>query len=338
MRRFFVLFLASLMLVGLIDSIPGEVIKDELVSRSLQGNLLNDPSVKPMMIYLPPSYADENTRYPVVYYLHGFTNTETVWTTNGLDNLMDHLIEQGEVQEMIIVMPNANNRFNGSWYANSSVAGNYEDYMTQDLVEFVDRKYRTLPHRQSRAIAGVSMGGHGAMKLAIKHPEIYSTVVSQSGVLSLNRWKGVPADINPAFPAMAIAFSPNPNQPLGYDYPIDETGNVREEIWQRWLEHDPVTLVETHRENLKQLSGIYLDHGRSDGVVGIDQARDFDSALTKAGITHVYEEYEGGHVDPTRFNITLPFLSRTLSTESVTDVSLQGKLATTWGRIKNSVR
>lgn len=251
---------------------------------------------------------------------------------------MDELISQGKIQEMIPVMPNAYNRYGGSWYANSSVAGNYEDYITRELVEFIDGKYRTLPQRESRAIAGGSMGGLGSIKFAIKHPDVYCAVVSHSGVLSLGRYRGL-VGVWPnaqGFRAMAIAFSPNPDARLLYDYPADNAGKLLDDVWQRWLEHDPTTLADTHQENLKQLAGTYFDHGKIDTVVSISMARDFDKALTEAGISHVYEEYVGEHTDkrPSRLLITLPFLSEHLSSEIITPVSVRGKLATAWGKIK----
>ena len=182
------------------------------------------------------------------------------------------------------------------------------------------------------------MGGFGAMKLAIKHPEVYSVVVSHCGVLSLGRWKWVPHTADPAFPAMAIAFSPNPDRPRLYDYPIDDRGQFQEDIWQRWLEHNPTTLAGTHQDNLKQLAGIYFDHGTIDTVVSISMARDFDKALTEAGIPHVYEEYVGDHTDklPSRLPIALSFLSGQLSSEIMTPVHIRGKLAATWGQIKQN--
>lgn len=327
----FTIFLATILLSGA-SFVSGEVITDEMIVPSLAGNLLDDPSDRPMVIYLPQSYDEGVMHYPVVYYLHGYTANERDWLGYGIDTAMDELIEQGEIQEMIIVMPNAHNKYDGSWYANSSVAGNYEDYITGDLVEFIDGKYRTLPQRESRAIAGGSMGGHGAMKLAIKHTDIYSVVVSHSGVLSLNLWRRYVPFINSdrSLQAMAIAFSPNPDVARLYDVP---TSN---EDWDRWLAHDPVTLAQANQEELKQMAGIYFDHGTSDTTVEVSHAREFDKALTQAGIPHVYEEHDGNHVDiwPARLRVGLPFLSNLLSSDMLTPVQLTGRLAITWASLK----
>ena len=322
----------ALCLFGL-DIASSEVVTDEIFSPSLDGNLLGDPATRPVTIYLPPGYDAAETRYPVIYYLHAYTNDHKDWGNQfGIYNAMDELIAQGEVQEMILVMPNAQNKYNGSWYANSSVTGNYEDYITKEIVEFIDSKYHTLPQRESRAIAGGSMGGHGAMKLAIKHPDIYSAVVSHSGVLSLNQWRRFASLVNSyrSLQAMAVAFSPNPDVPLLYDLPTNN------DVWNRWLEHDPNTLAKSNQEALKQITGIYFDHGTSDGTVEVTQAREFSQTLTQAGIPHVYEEYAGDHNDqwPVRIRIALPFLSDLLSSDVLTAVQPESRIAITWASLK----
>lgn len=135
---------------------------------------------------------------------------------------------------------------------------------------------------------------------------------------------------------MAIAFSPNPDAAILYDFPVDNAGNLLEDVWQRWLEHDPLTLAGIYQDELRQLSGIYFDHGTLDSTVNVQQARNFDRTLTEAEIPHIYEEYVGEHADkwPSRLLITLPFLSEHLSSEIITPVSVRGKLAAAWGRMK----
>jgi len=332
------------MLIFIVANASGKVITDTIQSISLQGNLLNDPSIKPLTIYLPPSYDESKNRYPVIYYLHGFPGNNGAWTNNyNIHGAMDSLIKQGKVQEMIIVMPNSFNKYGGSWYANSSVAGNYESYITQDLVNFIDGKYRTLPLRDSRAIAGGSMGGHGSMKLALKNPDVYCAVVSHSGLVALEVWVDS-IRLNPnwnfggylPFQAMAIGFSPNPNSPKLYDYPADDKGNLIPEVWERWLEHDPVHLIKAYQEKSIKLKGIYFDHGKSDTTVNVANSREMDKALTEAGIEHTYMEYEGGHFDqwPSRLYIVLPFLSKLLNSEAMTRVESFEKKTITWGMVK----
>jgi S-formylglutathione hydrolase len=322
----------------------GTVIYDTIQSPSLEGNLLGESSTKPMAIYLPPNYDKGDQLYPVIYFLHGYTMDHNMWVNIGIKDVMDDLIKQGKVQQMIIVMPSVFNKLGGSAYANSPVTGNNEDYLTKDLVKYIDNKYRTLEQRESRAIGGASRGGYGAVILAMKYPTIYSVVVSHSGVLSLNRYKES-VRLNPnwilgAFPvwgSVAVDWSPNPDKPpLYYDYPADDNGNIIDSVWQRWLEHDPVTMVGKYKENLKQLKGIYFDQGRFDSVVSILEPQDFDKTLTEAGIPHTYEEYDGDHGDQwaSRLYTSLPFISKLLKTEVLTGTESRGKLATAWGQIR----
>ena len=152
-RFSFSLSLSILLLTLLVETAcaQGKVVADQMVSQSLGGRTM------PMNIYLPPSYDEGDTRYPVVYSLHGHNTTQnTTVARRVVPPAMDSLIEEGEVQEMIVVIPYGGSE---SWYANSSVGGNYADYIVKDVVEFVDGKYRTLAQCESRAIAGTSMGG-----------------------------------------------------------------------------------------------------------------------------------------------------------------------------------
>ena len=334
--------LLTTLLVALASAQQSQVITDSLVSQSLNGRTMS------ISIYLPPSYDEGDTRYPVLYYLHGAAGDHTQWVSSGIQGAMDSMLKEGKVKEMIIVMPSAPK----SWYANSSVMGNYADHITQDLVEFIDGKYRILAQRESRAIGGRSMGGNGAMDLAIKHPDVYAAVISHSGVLSWNRlrdsggffaegkYKGTPLNEN-----IALAYSPNPNNSSKYDWPWGVRGvkgDLVEDVWQRWLEHDPVTMVKTHPEDVRQLA-IYFDHGTADDVLPVEMARDFDRALAEAGIPHVYEEHNGGHGSafPSRPAFGIPFLADALSWEIVTSTSAvhpQGKVAAMWASLKVDVR
>ena len=145
--------------------------------RSLEGNLDNNPADRQVSVYLPPSYSrDLKRRYPVVYFLHGFSDTNAKWFGAepkwvNLRNLLDRTIANGTVKEMIAVVPNAYTRFQGSFYSNSIVTGNWEDFITNDLVRYIDAHYRTLSSTESRGLAGHSMGGYGTIRIGMKHPE-----------------------------------------------------------------------------------------------------------------------------------------------------------------------
>lgn len=183
---FIVFGLMSLLLIPFsIFALEGKIVSKTVHSQALEDNLLGDSPDRSVIIYLPQGYEENpDKRYPVIYLLHGYSDDPFIWTkTRNISNICDTLIEQGAIQHMIIVMPNAKNKYLGSWYTNSSVAGNWEDFITQDLVAYVDSTYRTIPLSASRGIAGHSMGGYGAMKLAMKHPDIYGAAYAVSGVL-----------------------------------------------------------------------------------------------------------------------------------------------------------
>src|SRR5688572_29334237 len=219
---------------------------------SLKGNLLGDPTEQPVYVYLPPGYEGSSKRYPTLYLLHGFTANSSVWV-NGryqgmkLQTLMDEFIQSGKVREMVVVAANGANAYKGSFYTNSTVTGNWEDFIVRDLVNYVDTNYRTIPRAESRGIAGHSMGGYGSVMLGMKHPEIFSAVYALSpcclameadmseansawpGVLQLTSKDQLSAPprsflqfFHSAFIALSAAFSPNPNRaPFFVDFPFE---------------------------------------------------------------------------------------------------------------------
>ena len=219
---------------------------------SLKGNLLGDPTEQPVYVYLPLGYEGSTKRYPTLYLLHGFTSDSSVWI-NGqyqgmkLQTLMDDSIKNGRVREMIVVAANGSNAYKGSFYRNSAVTGNWEDFIFRDLVNYVDTNYRTIPRAESRGIAGHSMGGYGSVMLGMKHPEIFSAVYALSpcclameadmseansawvGVLQLtskDQLSGPPQSFQQffysAFIALSAALSPNPNRaPFFVDFPFE---------------------------------------------------------------------------------------------------------------------
>lgn len=358
----------------------GTLVEVVVHSPALEGNLLEDTPDRNVTIYLPPGY-NENTDelFPSVYLLHGFTGNNTLWTGQGypltplpelnINEIADALIEEGEIAPMIIVMPDASNKYLGSWYSNSSVAGNWEDFLTEDLMRYVDTNYRTLSQPASRGIAGHSMGGYGAMVLAMKNPDTYRAVYAMSAgmfstegidpigevfnkngwrtALTVNEWwsEGDPVgytSLNQFFAWLyiseAAAFSPNPdNPPILCDFPVElvdgETKSVTT-IMDQWNAQTPLGMIQQYGANLSQFQGVQFDVGSSDFFVDIPISnRSFSAALTQAGIAHVFEEYDGDHsnrlVERMRTKI-LPFFSDMLVSEpQKTIIGIKS-----WGYIK----
>ncbi|CAN5712691.1 hypothetical protein BH23GEM1_BH23GEM1_06520 [soil metagenome] len=159
---------------------------DTVPAPSLAANLLGDPARRQISVYLPPSYSTQpRRRYPVLYWLHGFTSDDRELISGIRQDLnirlaMDSLLRAGAAREMIIVMPNAHNAFGGSFFANSPVTGKWEDFIVRDLVSWTDRRYRTVRSRAGRGIAGHSMGGFGALRIALRNPDTFSAVYAMS--------------------------------------------------------------------------------------------------------------------------------------------------------------
>jgi pimeloyl-ACP methyl ester carboxylesterase len=145
--------------------------------KSLEGNLEGDSPDRDVIVYLPPSYAKQpNRRYPVVYFLHGYgIDAARYWDIMKVPAAADKDIAAGTASEMILVHPDAFTIYNGSMYSSSPTTGDWETFIAQDLVAWVDGHYRTIPDRMSRGLAGHSMGGYGTMRIGMKHPEVFSS-------------------------------------------------------------------------------------------------------------------------------------------------------------------
>ena len=292
--------------------------------------MLGDPTEQSAAVYLPPSYdASPAKRYPTLYLLHGFLGNNKVWTKGGyqgmsLQPLMDEMIRAGRIREMIVVAPNGWNAYRGAFYTNSSVNGNWEDYIFRDLVQNIDANYRTIAKPESRGIAGHSMGGYGAVSLAMKHPDVFSAVYALSPcclgmegdftsdnpawlktirLTSKDQLKPKPESLDDFYPialmALSAAFSPNPEHPPFYvDFPYNEReGRLEknESVYARWRAKMPLYMIDENKNNLLKLRGIVIDYGQNEEFSHIRiSCQLFSKALAEQNIPHVFEMYEGG--------------------------------------------
>jgi pimeloyl-ACP methyl ester carboxylesterase len=319
---------------------------DTIVAPSLARNLIGDSNRKPITVYLPPSYSKRPyKRYPVVYLLHGFSASHRAFMGGAYSNMntrlsMDSLIHDGLVKEMIVVTPSADNPFDGGFYRNSVVTGNWEDYIYRDVVGFMDRKYRTIRNRSGRGIAGHSMGGYGALWVGMRHPEVFSAMyllspcclrdfgaVSQRGVgpwKSALRVTSLDRVLNAGFTAdlliaLAAVYTPNPSHPpLFVDFPNKLVGDSLVEIpaiTAKWIELSPMKFVPHYAANLRRMA-VAFDAGRQDALKDIPiSVTMLDSALTSLGIKHTAELYDGDHMQRIRSRIethAMPFFSQVL--------------------------
>jgi S-formylglutathione hydrolase FrmB len=233
---------------------------------------------------------------------------------------------------MIIVLANAQTLHNGSMYSNSVTTGNWEDFMSRDLVAYIDGHYRTLANRLSRGIAGHSMGGYGTVRIAMKHPDVFSSFYAMSPCCMSFREAPPPAMakameeakkagdstkldfMTRATFAAAAAWSPNPKDPPLYlDLPTKD-GVAQPAVLARWAANSPLAMVDQYIANLRQYRAIALDVGDQDGL-RTDTA-ELHRILDSYGIANSFELYSGNHVSAVADrmqNHVLPFFSRTLS-------------------------
>lgn len=301
---------------------------------SLEGNLMGFPPERDVYVYLPPSYDDEpSRRYPVVYNLHGWLPDAEQWI--GMIDLeagANEAIAGGDAREMIVVAPDANIVHEGSMYSNSVTTGDWEGFITRDLVDHIDANYRTIATRAGRGLSGHSMGGYGTLRIGMKYPERYSSIYAMSSCclspLGSAEQTAEAAEFEtleeaaeaPIFARVALseaaAWSPNPDRPPFYfDLPY-ENGEAQPLVVAKWAANAPLAMVDQHIGNLGSFDAIAMDIGRDDGLIADNRA--FHEVLEQYGIEHQYETYDGDHTNRVaeRFaGSVLPFFSRHLAFE-----------------------
>ena len=306
--------------------------------KALEGNLEGDSPDRDVTVYLPPSYqTDQARRFPVVYLLHGYGGRENTFTERlaSLQESADRLAANAGFSELIVVTPSAYTLHKGSMYSNSVTTGDWERFIADDLVAYMDSHYRTLADRKSRGLAGHSMGGYGALRIGMKRPDVFMGLYSMSACcLTANREPRVEAmaasaaiqtreqaEAAAAAPgfgpsvnlASAAAWSPNPgNPPLFLDLPVKD-GKVRPDIVAKWVANAPLEMLDRHLPALMRYYAVAMDIGTSDGLVGAN--RQVHDALTRLRVPHYYEEYDGDHTNRIRERVErnlLPFFSKNL--------------------------
>ncbi len=303
---------------------------------SLEGNLEGDSPDRDVIVYLPPSYATSGgRRYPVLYALHGYSISNEKWTTEiKTPQTIEGAFATG-TPEMIVVLANAQTKHNGSMYSNSATTGNWEDYMAHDLVAYIDAHYRTIARRESRGIAGHSMGGYGTVRIAMRHPDVYSAFYAMSPCCMSARG-APPAEMGTkieaaaqtgtsegldfmtrATLASAAAWSPNPKAPpSSVDLPTKD-GVAQPSVLARWAANAPLAMVDQYVANLRRYKAIALDVGDMDRLK--DDTAELHRILDTYGIANSFDLYHGDHVSNVADrmqNHVLPFFGRTLEREA----------------------
>jgi enterochelin esterase-like enzyme len=326
-----------LLLLIPVISMAQTVARIQVHGRSLEKNLEGDSPDRPVAVYLPKSYTTERARrYPVLYLLHGFTdNVDNWWGVNqhfvSVPAAIEKALASGAMREMIVVMPDAFTRYQGSMYSNSVTTGNWERFISSELVEAIDSRYRTIAAAKSRGLAGHSMGGYGAARIGMEHPEVFSSIYllspccmapglpNEKSIQSIETMQG-PEDVGKAdfgtkaMMASAAAWSANAAKPpFFFDLPLTP------EVVAKWRENAPLVMLDRYVENLKKLHAIAFDAGAEDAQIA-GTVKVLDEKLTALGIAHSSEIYEGTHTSRIAERLemkTLPFFTKQLSFEAL---------------------
>jgi len=320
------------------------IVHTRVESAHLAGNLLGDPSERDLFVYLPPGYEASKRRYPTAYLLHanGETAAQVVSPPSDgvrwkppIQDVLDPVFGRMGVPPMIVAIPDGASRWGCGQWVDSPVTGDFEQYVLHDVIPTVDAAYRTIPHAGSRGVFGFSSGGFGAWNLGSRHPDVFGALAMLSGDSFLdlthkfilykyldsiwpkapngpvkgNVWSELVYDYS-------ATYSPNPdNPPFHVDLPVAwPSGELRQEVWDRWLRFDPVVNVHDRLDNLRQLAGILLDVGDQDDYSLHWGHRVLSHQLREAGIAHRATENPGNHGGRRneRFQVALKWMSRVL--------------------------
>jgi enterochelin esterase-like enzyme len=322
----------------------GTVVTEKLVSKILRNTTVDLDSIRTVKIYLPPQYTVSGKAYPVVYYFHNiFWTAEKMFDDINLQALLDRAFANSVVNEFILVVADYSKSKGVCLYENSPATGRWLDFTVNELVPFIDGRFRTIRDRGSRGLAGDMMGGRGALALAMQHPEIFSSVYALNPVATATGLLPMPAypdwhkihkaksfddlkndPISQIFVTMSQAFLPNPDRPPFYcdflmemedNKPKLQTQNARKLKSDFLLDY----MVDNYAENLQKLNGIAFDWSRYDPIQDhVYGSQAFTRKLENSGVEHEAEEYRGIYwienwKDDGRFySRLLPFFSRHL--------------------------
>jgi pimeloyl-ACP methyl ester carboxylesterase len=324
-------------------------------SNVLKSNPLKDPYTRDIVTYLPSTYSNANSKgYTAVIYLPAYGSSGRMLLnvdpfTETIEQRMNRLISEKKCGPMLMVLVDCLTKFGGNQYINSTATGMYEDYVTDEIIGFIDETYNISNH----AIMGHSSGGYGALVLGMRHPDIFEAIVDHSGDSAFEycylpdfpkaleayrraaggkygdpkKWfeefwrksnKYENADDMTALNILGMAahYSPNARSPnLGCDFPFDlQTGEINQDVWKRWISLDPTRMVIEHQDNLKKMKLVYIDCGIKDEFNIQWGCRILHSKMIKMGIDHFYEEFFGGHSKISyRYDVSLPMIYNKLA-------------------------
>ena len=322
-------------------------------SDALRGNPLSDPHVRPIWVYLPPGYDDEpDRRYASVYMIQGLTGQLDMWRNRAafrrnFPELADDLFAAGEAPPCILVWVDCWTSLGGSQFLDSPGTGRYHTYLCDEVVPWIDGRYRTLAEAANRGIAGKSSGGYGAMVTPMLRPDVFGGLATHAGDAlfeacylpefresaralrdeydgSFERfWEDFRS--RPALTkasdsvllnswCMAACYSTDEDGTVRLPFDVD-TGELLPDVWERWLAKDPVRMVPERAEAVRSLRAVYIDSGNKDEWYLDLGAEAFRRALADVGVTDVhFELFDAGHMGiEYRYPLSLRYLAERLS-------------------------
>ena len=328
----------------------GSIVRLQHQSSVLEGNPWGDPVERELSVYLPHGYAESERSYVTLWDLAAYTNSgpgHLNWRNQGenLPERLDRLIGQGAMEPAIVAFPDCYTSLGGNQYVNSVAMGRYADYLNLELVPLLSEQLNVIDARDGRAVFGKSSGGYGALYLAMNFPETWGAAASHAGDMGFDmvyrKDFPVACDLLSAFKgdfeafirafwrkkrpsgrdyttmmilAMAASYDPDPVDPSRIRLPFDlRTCELDPQRWERWLECDPLFMLEQCAGALESLHALYIDVGIYDQYHIQYGTRRFVDQLTERGIAHHYEEFEGTHSSiDWRLDHSLPFLVNAL--------------------------
>jgi len=331
--------------------IAGDVRIDFVESPALRGNSLGDPSLRPVIVYMPPGYdAGGSRRYSTLYCLHGYTGDAAAlvasrpWERNVVQRI-DSLIVEGRMPPTLLAIVDGFTRLGGSQYVDSIHNGNYATYTVRDVVGHVDAAYRSIPSEGGRGVFGKSSGGFGSLHLCMEYPGTFGALATHSGDAYF-RYAHPPSfptvqrtlerfDFDVAqfvehfehqnkrppneYAAMemlgyAAAYSPASAAAFDLELPFERSsGKLNDTFERRWMPFDPVEVAPHRRKELERLRLRYVDCGRKDEY-GLDiGARLLAARIRELGLSVQHEEFDDDHRNVGyRYDVSLPALARVL--------------------------
>jgi hypothetical protein len=306
----------------------------EIESSALRDNPLGDPHVRPLWVYVPPAYdAEPDRRFPSIYLIQGMTGQVDMWWNRTAfrpttPERIDRLFAEEDCPPALVVFADCWTSYGGAQFIDSTGTGRYCEYLCDEVVSFVDARYRTLAEPAHRGLTGKSSGGYGAMVVPMLRPDVFGGLATHAGDALFehcylrefpdtlralrNEYEGSYDTFweefrsRPGFTkqsdyplvntyAMAACYSANEDGSVDLPFDLD-SGLLRDDVWQRWLAWDPVRMAPRHADALRSMRAIYIDAGTRDEYFLDLGAEAFRRELAELGITDVFFElFDAGH-------------------------------------------